>query len=79
MKKHIWLSLPALALCLLLAFGTSAAAFSDVPAGAWYFSAVETAFAHDAFRLHQGRFRPEEPITREEMDRGLTIMKETLS
>ena len=42
-------------------------AFSDVPAGAWYFSAVETAFAHDAFRLHQGRFRPEEPITREEM------------
>ena len=42
-------------------------AFSDVPAGAWYFSAVETAFAHDAFRLHQGRFRPEDPITREEM------------
>lgn len=42
-------------------------AFSDVPAGAWYFSAVETAFAHDAFRLQQGRFRPEEPITREEM------------
>ena len=40
-------------------------AFSDVPAGAWYFSAVETAFAHDAFRLHHGRFRPEEPITRE--------------
>ena len=36
MKKHIWLSLPALALCLLLAFGTSAAAFSDVPAGSWY-------------------------------------------
>lgn len=42
-------------------------AFSDVPAGAWYFSAVETAFAHDAFRLQQGRFRPEDPITREEM------------
>ena len=42
-------------------------AFSDVPAGTWYFSAVETAFAHDAFRLHQGRFRPAEPITREEM------------
>ena len=42
-------------------------AFSDVPAGAWYFSAVETAFAHDAFRLQQGRFRPEDPITREVM------------
>ena len=38
-----------------------------MPAGTWYFSAVETAFAHDAFRLQQGRFRPEEPITREEM------------
>lgn len=44
-----------------------APSFSDVPASAWYFSAVETALAHDAFRLQQGAFRPDDPITREEM------------
>lgn len=34
---------------------------------AWYFSAVETAFAHGAVTLQSGDFRPADPITREEL------------
>ena len=64
MKKHIWLSLPALALCLLLAFGTSAAAFSDVPAGSWYGPAVtEMERAGLISGYPDGRFGPRDPIS----------------
>ena len=35
--------------------------------GAWYFSAVETAYAHGAVTLQSGGFRPADPITREEL------------
>ena len=34
---------------------------------AWYFSAVETAYAHGAITRQTERFRPQDPITREEM------------
>lgn len=35
--------------------------------GQWYYSEIETAAAHGAILTDQGTFRPEEPITREEM------------
>ena len=35
--------------------------------GAWYFSAVETAYAHGAITRQTENFRPHDPITREEM------------
>lgn len=41
--------------------------FSDVPAGAWYAAAVETAVAEGAVPTYTGAFRPTDPITREEM------------
>lgn len=34
---------------------------------AWYFGAVETAYAHGAITLQNGEFRPTDPITREEL------------
>ena len=34
---------------------------------AWYFSAVETAYAHGAITDQTDEFRPRDPITREEM------------
>ena len=43
------------------------ATFSDVAPGKWYFSAVETAYAHGAIVAPGGAFRPDEDITREEM------------
>ncbi|MEW6447412.1 MAG: S-layer homology domain-containing protein [Bacillota bacterium] len=42
--------------------------FVDVPAGRWYHSAVETAYANDlAFGYPDNRFRPNDYITREEL------------
>lgn len=42
--------------------------FTDVQdTGAWYYSAVETACANGAVTLQSDRFRPNDPITREEM------------
>lgn len=35
--------------------------------GAWYYSAVETAYAHGAITRQTDTFRPADPITREEM------------
>lgn len=40
--------------------------FADCPAGAWYYTAVETAAAHGVTE-GGSRFRPSDPITREEM------------
>ena len=42
--------------------------YADVQdTGAWYFSAVETAYAHGAITRQTENFRPQAPITREEM------------
>ena len=42
--------------------------YADVQdTGAWYFSAVETACAHGAITRQTENFRPQAPITREEM------------
>ena len=42
-------------------------AFSDTDSAAWYYTAVETAYAHGAVTLQSDRFRPDDPITREEV------------
>ena len=42
--------------------------YADVQdTSAWYFSAVETAYAHGAITRQTENFRPQDPITREEM------------
>ena len=41
--------------------------YGDVPANAWYAGAVEAAYANGAVTLQSGDFRPEDPITREEL------------
>jgi len=41
--------------------------FADVPDGAWYVSAVKAASEAGLFTGDSGRFRPEEPMTREQM------------
>lgn len=42
--------------------------YSDVPLDTWYAGAVETAYAHGALTRQQGsEFRPDDPITREEL------------
>lgn len=41
--------------------------FRDVTPGAWYFSYVETAVRYGLVKGQGGRFRPGDPITREEM------------
>lgn len=43
------------------------ASFSDVTSDRWFYAAVETAYANDAFVATGGKFRPTEDITREEM------------
>ena len=44
------------------------ATYTDVrDTSAWYYSAVETAYAHGAITLQTDTFRPADPITREEM------------
>lgn len=40
---------------------------ADVPDGAWYAAAVQAAYAGEVFVVTDGKFRPEDPITREEM------------
>ena len=44
--------------------------YADVPTDAWYAGAVEAAYTHGALTRQQGTFRPNDPITREE----LTVM-----
>lgn len=41
--------------------------FTDVTAGRWFYTAVETAAANGALPAADHEFRPEDPITREEM------------
>lgn len=41
--------------------------FSDVPADVWYAGAVEAAVRHGALTNSRGVFRPNDPITREEL------------
>lgn len=40
---------------------------TDVPDGAWYAGAVRAAYAGEVFVVTDGKFRPGDPITREEM------------
>ncbi len=41
--------------------------FADVPPEAWYYDAVESAAANGLVTGAEGRFRPDDPVTREEM------------
>ena len=41
--------------------------FSDCASWRWYYSAVETAYAHDALPSYSTTFRPNDAVTREEM------------
>ena len=41
--------------------------FSDTSAGAWYYAAVETAYANGALPTYSTTFRPYDAVTREEM------------
>lgn len=47
--------------------GVAAERFSDVPADAWYAEAVATATAAGIVQGAGGKFRPNDPVTREEM------------
>jgi len=44
--------------------------YPDVPVDTWYAGAVETAYCHGAITMQREEFRPNDPITREE----LTVM-----
>ena len=60
----------AVVLCRFFGWETGTAAeptFSDVPADAWYAGAVEAAVQHGAIINPSGEFRPNDPITREEL------------
>lgn len=41
--------------------------FQDVPAGAWYAGAVEAAYTHGAVTKQRPDFRPDDPLTREDL------------
>ena len=41
--------------------------YTDVPANAWYAGAVQAAYAHGAVTAQRAEFRPNDPITREEL------------
>lgn len=41
--------------------------FTDVPANAWYFSYVQAAAAYGLVQGSAGKFRPNDPVTREEL------------
>lgn len=45
----------------------AAPTFTDVPEDAWYFPYVETAARRGIIKGSDGRFRPDDPVTREEM------------
>ncbi|QNL44109.1 S-layer homology domain-containing protein [Oscillibacter hominis] len=67
------MSRAAFATALVRLFGwtevrPAAPTFSDVKdTAAWYYGSVEAAYAHGAITLQSERFRPGDPITREEM------------
>ena len=41
--------------------------YTDVPVSAWYAGAVQAAYAHGAVTAQRAEFRPNDPITREEL------------
>ena len=43
------------------------ATYTDVPVSAWYAGAVQAAYAHGAVTIQRTEFRPNDPITREEL------------
>ena len=43
------------------------ATYTDVPVSAWYAGAVQAAYAHGAVTAQRAEFRPNDPITREEL------------
>lgn len=60
----------AVVLCRFFGWETSAptkATFADVPTDAWYAGAVEAAYSHGALTDQREHFRPNDPITREEL------------
>ena len=60
----------AVVLCRFFGWETETPAeptFSDVPADVWYAGAVEAAVQHGAVANSRGVFRPNDPITREEL------------
>jgi hypothetical protein len=60
----------AVVLCRFFGWETASpakAVYEDVPADAWYAGAVEAAYRHGALTDQQETFRPDEPITREEL------------
>ena len=57
-------------LCRFFGWETTAPAkaiYQDVPADAWYAGAVEAAYSHGALTDQREHFRPNDPITREEL------------
>lgn len=57
-------------LCRFFGWETAAptrATYQDVPADAWYAGAVEAAYSHGALTDQREHFRPNDPITREEL------------
>ena len=60
----------AVVLCRFFGWETAAptqATYKDVPLDAWYAGAVEAAYAHGALTDQSDSFRPDDPITREEL------------
>lgn len=66
----------AVVLCRFFGWETAAPAartYSDVPTDAWYAGAVEAAYRHGAFTDQRTVFRPNDPITREEL--AVTLLR----
>lgn len=66
----------AAVLCRFFGWETAAPTaptYSDVPVDAWYAGAVETAYRHGAFTDQRSVFRPNDPITREEL--AVTLLR----
>ena len=60
----------AVVLCRFFGWETTAPAkaiYQDVPTDAWYAGAVEAAYSHGALTDQREHFRPNDPITREEL------------
>ena len=60
----------AVVLCRFFGWETAAptqATYRDVPVDTWYAGAVEAAYAHGALTAQTDSFRPDDPITREEL------------
>ena len=70
LKKPMTRAAFAVALCRFFGWEADASAatpYTDVPAGKWYTGAVAAAYAKGALTTQRPTFRPNDPITREEM------------